>query len=151
MIDLTVPDEELFGFHTQQIQEIGVHLDGWRLYETMGPKPTGSFGEPSDALAAEKHISAPATVPVGSAAELSGPARPTSVAPGRSSGRPRRTHALRSIIGAGQWRLVHVHSNAHPDEGPCLASVSDRLQQSAGMVESCSCWKVSRGQRLVPR
>ena len=54
MIDLTVPDEELFGFHTQQIQEIGVHLDGWRLYETMGPKPTGSFGEPSDALAARK-------------------------------------------------------------------------------------------------
>ena len=79
MIDLTMPDEELFGFHTQQIQEIGVHLDGWRLYETMGPKPTGSFGEPSDALAAEMHISAPA-VPVGSAAEPSGPARPTSAA-----------------------------------------------------------------------
>jgi len=34
-IDWTVPDEELFRFHTQQTQEIGVHLCGRRLYETM--------------------------------------------------------------------------------------------------------------------
>ena len=34
-IDWTVPDEELFLFHTQQVQEIGVHLCGRRLYETM--------------------------------------------------------------------------------------------------------------------
>ncbi len=34
-IDWTVPDEELFRFHTQQIQETGVHLCGRRLYETM--------------------------------------------------------------------------------------------------------------------
>jgi dihydrofolate reductase len=34
-IDWTVPDEGLFLFHTQQIQETGVHLCGRRLYETM--------------------------------------------------------------------------------------------------------------------
>jgi dihydrofolate reductase len=34
-IDWSVPDEELFHFHTQEIQEIGVHLCGRRLYETM--------------------------------------------------------------------------------------------------------------------
>jgi len=34
-IDWTAPDEELFLFHTQQIQEIGVHLCGRRLYEAM--------------------------------------------------------------------------------------------------------------------
>ena len=34
-IDWSVPDEELFLFHTQQVQEIGVHLCGRRLYETM--------------------------------------------------------------------------------------------------------------------
>lgn len=34
-IDWTVPDEELFLLHTQQIQETGVHLCGRRLYETM--------------------------------------------------------------------------------------------------------------------
>src|ERR1039458_4070128 len=34
-IDWTVPDEELFLFHTQQIQETGVHLCGRRLYEAM--------------------------------------------------------------------------------------------------------------------
>jgi dihydrofolate reductase len=34
-IDWTVPDKELFLFHTQQIQETGVHLCGRRLYETM--------------------------------------------------------------------------------------------------------------------
>ncbi len=67
--------------------------------------------------------------------------------PGRSSGRPRRTDALRSIIGAGQWRLVHVHSNAHPDEG-LSASVSPP-GAIRGHGESCSCWKVSRGQRCA--
>jgi dihydrofolate reductase len=34
-IDWTVPDEELFLFHTQQVREVGVHLCGRRLYETM--------------------------------------------------------------------------------------------------------------------
>jgi dihydrofolate reductase len=34
-IDWTVPDEELFLFHTQHVQETGVHLCGRRLYETM--------------------------------------------------------------------------------------------------------------------
>jgi dihydrofolate reductase len=34
-IDWSVPDEELFRFHTQQVQEIGVQLCGRRLYETM--------------------------------------------------------------------------------------------------------------------
>jgi dihydrofolate reductase len=34
-INWTVPDEELFLFHTEEIREIGVHLCGRRLYETM--------------------------------------------------------------------------------------------------------------------
>jgi dihydrofolate reductase len=34
-IDWSVPDEELFRFHTRQVQELGVHLCGRRLYETM--------------------------------------------------------------------------------------------------------------------
>lgn len=34
-IDWSVPDEELFGFHTQHVQETGMHLCGRRLYETM--------------------------------------------------------------------------------------------------------------------
>ena len=34
-IDWSVPDEELFRFHTQQVQETGTHLCGRRLYETM--------------------------------------------------------------------------------------------------------------------
>ncbi len=34
-IDWTVPDEELFRFHTEQVQETGVHLCGRRLYEAM--------------------------------------------------------------------------------------------------------------------
>jgi dihydrofolate reductase len=34
-IDWTVPDEELFLFHTEQVRETGVHLCGRRLYETM--------------------------------------------------------------------------------------------------------------------
>ncbi|HEV7162264.1 MAG TPA: dihydrofolate reductase family protein [Solirubrobacteraceae bacterium] len=34
-IDWTAPDEELFRFHTQHVQEIGVHLCGRRLYEAM--------------------------------------------------------------------------------------------------------------------
>jgi dihydrofolate reductase len=34
-IDWSVPDEELFRFHHQHVQEIGVHLCGRRLYETM--------------------------------------------------------------------------------------------------------------------
>jgi dihydrofolate reductase len=34
-IGWSVPDEELFRFHTQHVREIGVHLCGRRLYETM--------------------------------------------------------------------------------------------------------------------
>jgi dihydrofolate reductase len=34
-IDWSAPDEELFLLHHQQVQEIGVHLCGRRLYETM--------------------------------------------------------------------------------------------------------------------
>jgi dihydrofolate reductase len=34
-LDWSVPDEDLFRFHTQQIRQIGVHLCGRRLYETM--------------------------------------------------------------------------------------------------------------------
>jgi dihydrofolate reductase len=34
-IDWSVPDGELFRFHHQHVQEIGVHLCGRRLYETM--------------------------------------------------------------------------------------------------------------------
>jgi dihydrofolate reductase len=34
-IDWSVPDEELFLFHTQRVRETDVHLCGRRLYETM--------------------------------------------------------------------------------------------------------------------
>jgi dihydrofolate reductase len=34
-IDWSVPNEELFGFHTQQVRETGTQLCGRRLYETM--------------------------------------------------------------------------------------------------------------------
>jgi dihydrofolate reductase len=34
-IDWSEPDEELFRFHTRHVQELGVHLCGRRLYETM--------------------------------------------------------------------------------------------------------------------
>ena len=34
-IDWSVPDEELFRFHTQQVRETGMQLCGRRLYETM--------------------------------------------------------------------------------------------------------------------
>jgi dihydrofolate reductase len=34
-IDWTAPDEELHRFHNQQTREIGAHLCGRRLYETM--------------------------------------------------------------------------------------------------------------------
>ncbi|MGO9488790.1 MAG: dihydrofolate reductase family protein [Solirubrobacteraceae bacterium] len=34
-IDWTEPDEELFRFHTQQVQQTGLHLCGRRLYEAM--------------------------------------------------------------------------------------------------------------------
>jgi dihydrofolate reductase len=34
-IDWSVPDEELFRFHTQQVRETGLQLCGRRLYETM--------------------------------------------------------------------------------------------------------------------
>ncbi len=34
-IDWTDPDEELFAFHTERVEETGVHLCGRRLYEAM--------------------------------------------------------------------------------------------------------------------
>jgi dihydrofolate reductase len=34
-IDWSAPDEELHRFHNQQMREVGVHLCGRRLYETM--------------------------------------------------------------------------------------------------------------------
>ncbi len=34
-ISWTVPDEELFRFHTDRVRELGGHLCGRRLYETM--------------------------------------------------------------------------------------------------------------------
>jgi dihydrofolate reductase len=34
-IDWSVPDEELFRFHTQRVRETGMQLCGRRLYETM--------------------------------------------------------------------------------------------------------------------
>src|SRR4029079_7683551 len=34
-IDWSVPDDELFRFHTEQVRELGAHLLGRRLYETM--------------------------------------------------------------------------------------------------------------------
>jgi dihydrofolate reductase len=34
-IDWTVPDEELFRFHTERVRETGLQLCGRRLYETM--------------------------------------------------------------------------------------------------------------------
>ena len=35
--DWAVPDEELHGFHNEQMKELGGHLCGRRLYETMRP------------------------------------------------------------------------------------------------------------------
>lgn len=34
-IDWSAPDEELFRFHIEQVRELGAHLCGRRLYETM--------------------------------------------------------------------------------------------------------------------
>lgn len=34
-LDFSVPSEEVFRFHIEQIREVGVHLLGRRLYETM--------------------------------------------------------------------------------------------------------------------
>jgi len=50
-IDWSAPDEELFRFHHQQVQEIGVHLCGRRLYETMVYWETAADERP---LAAEQ-------------------------------------------------------------------------------------------------
>jgi dihydrofolate reductase len=36
----SVPNEEQFDFHTQEIRDLGVHLSGRRLYETMLPWET---------------------------------------------------------------------------------------------------------------
>jgi len=50
-IDWSAPDEELFRFHHQQVQELGVHLCGRRLYETMVYWETAADESP---LAAEQ-------------------------------------------------------------------------------------------------
>lgn len=42
--DWTAPDEEVFRFATNEIREVGVHLLGRRLYETM------LYGETADRL-----------------------------------------------------------------------------------------------------
>jgi dihydrofolate reductase len=39
-IDWSAPDEELHAFHNRQAEEVGVHLYGRRLYETMLPWET---------------------------------------------------------------------------------------------------------------
>jgi dihydrofolate reductase len=36
----SVPDDEQFRFHTEQVRELGIHLSGRRLYETMLPWET---------------------------------------------------------------------------------------------------------------
>lgn len=38
----TVPSEEQFGFHTEEVRGLGVHLCGRKLYETMLPWETDS-------------------------------------------------------------------------------------------------------------
>ena len=43
-IDWSAPDEELFGFHTVQVEETGVQLCGRRLYETMAYWETADEG-----------------------------------------------------------------------------------------------------------
>ena len=43
-IDWSVPDEELFRFHTRHVQELGAHLCGRRLYETMAYWETAEEG-----------------------------------------------------------------------------------------------------------
>jgi dihydrofolate reductase len=49
-IDWSAPDEELHRFHNEQTRELGVHLCGRRLYETMvyweTAEETESLGEP---------------------------------------------------------------------------------------------------------
>src|ERR1700742_3567339 len=57
-IDWSVPDEELHRFHNEQSRELGVHLCGRRLYETMlpwesfesGPEPMLDFARIWQAL-----------------------------------------------------------------------------------------------------
>jgi dihydrofolate reductase len=43
-IDWAAPDEELHRFHNEQSRELGVHLCGRRLYETMLPWETAERG-----------------------------------------------------------------------------------------------------------
>jgi dihydrofolate reductase len=45
-IDWSVPDDELFRFHTEEVRELGAHLLGRRLYETMVYWETAG-GQPS--------------------------------------------------------------------------------------------------------
>jgi dihydrofolate reductase len=46
-IDWSAPDEELHRFHNQQARELGVHLYGRRLYETMRVWETWADEQPS--------------------------------------------------------------------------------------------------------
>ena len=45
-IDWSAPDEELHRFHNQQARELGAHLYGRRLYETMRPWETWADERP---------------------------------------------------------------------------------------------------------
>jgi dihydrofolate reductase len=48
-LDWTAPDEELHRFHNQQMREVGAHLCGRRLYETMVYWETADQEDPSAA------------------------------------------------------------------------------------------------------
>jgi len=50
--DWTVPDDEQFRFHTEQVAELGAHLCGRRLYETMLPWETDPSLRADEARAA---------------------------------------------------------------------------------------------------
>lgn len=60
----TVPDEEQFEFHTEQVRELGVHLLGRRLYETMLPWETDPSlrGDPPGAAFADTWCALPKVV-----------------------------------------------------------------------------------------
>ena len=54
-IDWTAPDPELFRFHLEQVQELGAHICGRRLYETMVYWETADQ-DPSDIARDFAHI-----------------------------------------------------------------------------------------------
>src|SRR5271155_2784148 len=54
--DWTAPDEEVFRFVTDEIREVGVHLLGRRLYETMLYWETADQDPSLDALVTEPEL-----------------------------------------------------------------------------------------------